>query len=157
MVADLKYHAGAAVPTPAQRSLIWRMTFPGMRDQPGRVRRELANVLRVHPDLDDILMVASELCTNAVVHSRSGHQGGTFSVEITATGEESLTVAVSDEGAATGPCLLTPAPTDTHFRGLQVVKSLSRDFGVDGDAEGRKVWAVFAPLGRAVPCADEPC
>lgn len=157
MVADLKYHAGEGVSTPEQRSLIWRMTFPGMRDQPSHVRKELANVLRAHPDLDDILMVASELCTNAVVHTRSGHQGGTFRVEITATGEESLIVAVTDEGAATGPRLLTPAPTDSHFRGLQVVKSLSRDYGVDGGAEGRKVWAVFAPLGRAVPCADGPC
>lgn len=157
MVADLRDNGGASAPALAQRSLIWQMTFPGMRDQPGRVRRELANVLRAHPDLDDILMVASELCTNAVVHTRSGHQGGTFSVEITATGEESLTVAVSDEGAATGPRLLAPAPTDTHFRGLQVVRSLSRDYGVDGDAEGRKVWALFAPLGRAVTCTDGPC
>jgi serine/threonine-protein kinase RsbW len=157
MVADLKYHAGAAAPAPAQRSLIWRMTFAGMRDQPSHVRRELASVLRAHPDLDDILMVASELCTNAVVHTRSGHQGGTFSVEVTATGEESLVVAVTDEGAATGPRLLTPAPTDTHFRGLQVVKSLSRDYGVDGDAEGRRVWALFPPLGGPVACADGPC
>ncbi len=147
MPADLKYPASAEAPAPAQSSLIWRMTFPGMRDQPGHVRRELATVLRAHPDLDDILMVASELCTNAVVHTRSGLQDGTFSVEVVAAGGESLMLAVTDEGAPTGPRLLTSAPAGTHFRGLQVVKGLSRDYGVDGDATGRRVWALFALRG----------
>lgn len=155
MVADLKDGANAARPDPVQRSLVWRMTFPGLKDQPSRVRRELTAVLRAHPELDEILLVTSELCTNAVLHTRSGHQGGTFDVEVTAIGEESLMVAVTDEGASTGPRLLAPAPTEPHFRGLQVVKGLSRDYGVDGDAEGRTVWALFAPL--EMPRPDRPC
>jgi serine/threonine-protein kinase RsbW len=126
MVTNLKNGTSTVSPAPAQRSLIWRMTFPGMCNQPSLARRELANVLRAHPDLDDILLVASELCTNAVLHTRSGHQGGTFSVEVTATVGESVIVAVADEGAPTGPRLLTPARAGIHFRGLQVVKHLSR-------------------------------
>jgi anti-sigma regulatory factor (Ser/Thr protein kinase) len=157
MAADLKAGTSAAPSDPVQRSLIWWMTFPGLEDQPGRVRQELADVLREHPDLVDILLVTSELCTNALLHTRSGYQGGTFGVEVTAIGEESLMVAVTDEGASTGPRLLTPVPTETHFRGLQVVKGLSLDYGVDGDAQGRTVWALFAPFRRAVPCPDEPC
>ena len=157
MVANLRDDTGAAPPVPGQRSLIWQMTFPGTCDQPCQVRRELANVLRAHRDLADILLVASELCTNAVVHTRSGHQGGTFSVEVTAIGEESLMLAVTDKGASTGPRVLAPTPTDTHFRGLQVVQGLSRDYGVGGDAEGRTVWALFAPLGEALPCPEAPC
>jgi anti-sigma regulatory factor (Ser/Thr protein kinase) len=146
MVADLKEGTSAAPADPVQRSVIWRMTFPGLVDQPGRVREELAVVLRAHPDLGEILLVASELCTNAVVHTRSGGRDGTFSVEVTAIGEESLMIAVTDEGASTGPRLLAPKPTETHFRGLQVVKGLSLDYGVGGDAEGWTVWALFAPL-----------
>lgn len=157
MVADLKDSTSAARPAPTQRSLIWRMTFPGLEDQPGHVRRELAHVLRAHPDLDSILLVASELSTNAVLHTRSGHQGGTFSVEVTAISSESLIVAVTDEGAPTGPRLLTPAHTDTHFRGLQVVQGVSLGYGVDGGEEGRTVWALFAPLGRGVPSPDRTC
>jgi len=152
MVADLKEGSGAASADPVQRSLIWRMTFPGRKDQPGIVRRELAGVLREHPDLAEILLVASELCTNAVVHTRSGDLGGTFDVAVTAIGEESLMVAVTDEGASTGPRLLAPKPTQTHFRGLQVVEGLSLKYGVDGGAEGRTVWALFAPLRQVVPC-----
>ena len=64
MVTDLKEDTGAATAGPAQRSVIWQKTFPGLEDQPGRVRAELAVVLRAHPDLDEILLVASELCTN---------------------------------------------------------------------------------------------
>lgn len=157
MAAGLKDGTSAAQPGPVERSLIWRMTFPGLKDQPRRVRLELADVLRAHLELDDILLVASELCTNAVLHTRSGRQGGTFSVEVTAIGGESLMLAVADEGASTGPRLLAPAPTDTHFRGLQVVKGLSREYGIDGDAGGRTVWALFAPLGRAAPCPDKLC
>src|SRR5580704_9069376 len=146
MVTDLKEDAGAAIADPAQRSVIWQKTFPGLEDQPRRVRAELAVVLRAHPDLDEILLVASELCTNAVVHTRSGGQGGTFGVEVTAIGEEALMIAVTDEGASTVPRLRAAKPTEIHFRGLQVVESLSLAYGDYGDAEGRTVWALFAPL-----------
>lgn len=146
MVTDMKEDTGAATADPAQRSVIWQMTFPGRADQPRHVRAELAVVLRTHPDLDEILLAVTELCTNAVVHTRSGSQGGTFAVEVTAIGEESLMIAVTDDGAATVPRLRAPKPTETHFRGLQVVESLSLDYGDYGDAEGRTVWALFAPL-----------
>lgn len=157
VVADLKDGTSSAPPDRAQRSLIWRMSFPGLHDQPARVRQELTGVLRAHPDLDEIILVASELSTNAVLHTRSGDQGGTFGVEVTAIGEESLMVAVTDEGASTGPRLLAPGPTVTHYRGLQVVKGLSRGYGVDGDAEGRTVWALFAPLRQVATCPDRAC
>jgi anti-sigma regulatory factor (Ser/Thr protein kinase) len=147
MVTDLKEDAGAATADTAPRSVIWQMTFPGRADQPRRVRAELAVVLRAHPDLDEIILVVTELCTNAVVHTRSGRQGGTFGVEVAAIGEESLMIAVTDEGASTLPRPRAAKPTDTHFRGLQVVESLSLDYGNYGDAEGRTVWALFAPLG----------
>lgn len=157
MVADLKEGASAAAADPVQCSLIWRMTCPGLVDQPGRVRRELAVVLRGHPDLDEILLAATELCTNALLHTRSGNPDGTFGVEVTAIGENFLKVAVTDEGASTGPRLHDPGPTETHFRGLQVVMSLSLGYGADGDADGRTVWALFAPLRQVVPCPDGAC
>lgn len=147
MATGLKGGTSAASPGRVRRSPIWRMTFPGLNDQPGRVRRELASVLRPRPDLDDILVVVSELCTNAVVHTRSGSQGGSFSVEVTVADGDSLIVAVTDEGAPTGPRLLDPAQTDAHFRGLHLVEGLSRGYGVDGDEKGRTVWALFASPG----------
>ncbi len=154
MAAHLKDDTSAAPHAPARHSPIWRMTFPGELDQPRLARRKLASLLREHPELGDILTVASELCTNAVVHTRSGHQDGTFTVQVTAVGDEFLMVAVTDEGAPTGPRLLTPDQTATNFRGLQLVKGLSRGYGVDGDAERRTVWALFSPLGKAVPGTD---
>jgi len=147
MVAKLKDSTSAAPAASRQGPLVWRKTFPGTLDQPAQVRRELVTALQTRPDLDEILLVASELCTNAVIHTRSGHQGGTFMIEVTADGE-SLLIAVTDSGAPTEPRLLNPAQTDTNFRGLYVVKALSDGYGVHGDAEGRTVWALFASSGR---------
>ena len=55
-------------------------------------------------------------------------------------------IAVTDAGAPTVPRVRAPKPTETHFRGLQVVESLSLAHGDYGDEEGRTVWARFAPL-----------
>ena len=165
MAANLRDGTSAAPPDSGQPSLVWRKTFPGALDQPGRAREELASALRASPDLDDIFLVAlddikvvtSELCTNAVIHTRSGHHGGTFKVEATTADGESLLVAVADGGAPEGPRLLAPALADTHFRGLHLVMALSDDCGVCGDAEGRTVWALFTRSGKAVSCPGEPC
>lgn len=151
MVADLKEGADPAPAAPARGSLLWRMTFPGRTDQAALVRRGIGKILGAHPDLDQIALVASELSANAVLHTRSGRPGGTFSVEVTETSGAGLMVAVIDEGAATGPRHVTPSETDDHFRGLQMVRALSDRFGVDGGAEGRTVWALFAPLGQESP------
>lgn len=150
MVTPLSDGASTALPACGHRSLIWRKTFPGTSDQPGRARRELADALQSSPyltsvllmPLDDIKVVTSELCTNAVIHTRSG-LGGTFKVEVTTVDGRFLMVAVTDDGAQGSPSLGTPDETDTHYRGLQLVNALSSVYGFYGDDEGRTVWAAF--------------
>jgi anti-sigma regulatory factor (Ser/Thr protein kinase) len=86
----------------------------------------------------DILVCATELAANAVLHSRSGLPGGQFSVEVACAGQ-SVRVTVEDSG---GPWAERDnGDIDAECgRGLQVVAALSADMGLTGDAAGRMAW-----------------
>jgi serine/threonine-protein kinase RsbW len=102
------------------------------------VRRWLSSLLPDCPARDDVLSVATELSSNAIMHTLSGH-GGQFTVEVTWYGAV-VQVSVTDSGAATGPMDIDD-PGGEHGRGLIVVRGLSVRNGVHGDQRGRQVWA----------------
>jgi anti-sigma regulatory factor (Ser/Thr protein kinase) len=102
------------------------------------VRRWLASLLPDCPAHDDVAIVASEPCSNAVVHSASG-QGGWFAVEITWY-KSAVRVAVADCGAPAGPRVIDDLAGE-HGRGLLVVRELAGRAGTCGDERGRLVWA----------------
>lgn len=133
--------SGTTTPPPAARPL--RRTFRG---EPGQVSlaRDFVRRYLIGRDcsaeaLQDILVCASELAANAVLHSRSGLPGGHFSVEVALHAGRWLRVTVEDSG---GPW--TERDTDEQDaefgRGLHVVSALSEDMGITGDAFGRMAW-----------------
>ena len=58
----------------------WR-AFPGHPDQVAEARHFAARALASCPAAADVVLLTSELATNAVQHSATGH-GGTFGVAI---------------------------------------------------------------------------
>jgi hypothetical protein len=120
--------------------------FPGDAGQLRVLRQWLAALLPPCPGRDDVIMVAHELGSNAIAHTRSG-QGGRFTVEVTWSGAV-VRVAVADGGAATGPAEIDD-PGAEHGRGLAVVRELSVRTGVCGDHLGRLVWAEVLWTGQA--------
>lgn len=121
--------------TPVLRS--WRI-FPGEADQVRALRWWLKELLPPCEALDDVILVASELATNAIRHTASG-QGGQFAVEITWT-VDAVRVGVVDEGGPSEPRIID-APTGEAGRGLLAIRELSVRRGCDGDELGRGVWA----------------
>jgi hypothetical protein len=117
----------------------WRRTFPGEPRQLGELRGWIASLLPPRPPRDDVTSVADELASNAIRHTRSGNDGGLFTVEITRHGPL-VRVTVTDEGAPHGPALVDD-PDSEHGRGLVVVNALAVRAGVHGDCHGRRVWA----------------
>src|SRR5580693_3826929 len=115
-----------------------RRAFFGEQRELGALRRWLESLLPEHPARDDVVLVATELATNAVLHTASG-QGGWFEVDITWRGPV-VRIAVIDGGAPTGPRLIEDPGSD-HGRGLRIVRGLSACTGVRGDVRGRWVWA----------------
>jgi anti-sigma regulatory factor (Ser/Thr protein kinase) len=115
----------------------WK-AFDGTDGQVRNVRRWLETLLAPGPARDDLVLVATELSTNAVRHTASG-RGGRFTVEIVQL-DSVVRLTVADGGAPTEP-LPASDPLAEHGRGLFVVQALAERTGVTGDCHGREVWA----------------
>jgi anti-sigma regulatory factor (Ser/Thr protein kinase) len=86
-------------------------------------------------DTDTVLLLVSELCTNAVRHAATE-----FEVHIEATDHE-VTVTVVDHDPRHRPRLGNPAPDATSGRGLFIVEKLSKSWGCERHGRGAKsVW-----------------
>lgn len=93
------------------------------------------------PDIrDTVTLIVSELVTNAVVHTASGHV-----VCELREGEEQLRIAVRDEGGAADP-RIRDCGEEERGRGLVLVEALSSAWGADSTGHGtaRVVWAELA-------------
>ncbi len=110
--------------------------FPGEAGQVRQARRFLAGLLDGCPAGDDALLCVSELATNAVRHSRSGGQGGRFTV-IAAVRAGRLRVGVTDEG---GPWRPERGGDGQSGRGLLIVGELASRWGREDTGTGRTVW-----------------
>jgi anti-sigma regulatory factor (Ser/Thr protein kinase) len=87
--------------------------------------------------VDDVRLVVSELATNVLKHC-----GTSFVVELHAT-DARVVLTVRDDSWAR-PERGEAGPSATSGRGLAIVDRVSRDWGVDGAADGGKaVWAEF--------------
>jgi serine/threonine-protein kinase RsbW len=109
-------------------------TFPGEPAQVGRVRAEVRAYLAGCPRSDDAVLIASELATNAILHSGSGGQSFTVRAEVF---RSYCWVEVEDLG---GPWLCRQRDDRPH--GLDIVTALVGDsWGVETSGGCRVTWA----------------
>jgi two-component sensor histidine kinase len=104
------------------------------------MRADLAAVLNGCPIADETILVASELATNAVVHSSSRLPGGRFIVRAEVHPGDYVWVEVEDQG---GPWA-RQHHSDDRPHGLDIVRAIAGDanWGIDGDATiGHVTWA----------------
>lgn len=113
------------------------------------VRRSIADDLeseRVTPDsIDDVVLVASELVGNAVLHAATGTDQNldvTWEVE-----PEAVVVRVLD-GSPELPRQRSTNENETGGRGLSIVAAIAADWGVRRNDSGKQVWARI-PISRA--------
>ncbi|MDV5149390.1 ATP-binding protein [Streptomyces sp. SBC-4] len=96
---------------------------------------------------DTVALVVSELVTNAVVHTASNR----VICELR-EGEDTLRIAVRDEGGPAGP-RMRDCGEDERGRGLLIVDALCTAWGADrtGHGTAQIVWAELAH-GMGEPC-----
>ncbi|KAB2375395.1 ATP-binding protein [Actinomadura montaniterrae] len=123
--------------------LCWRRSFPGGAEQARAVRRFVGCLLAGCPYLDDVLLAADELVVNALRHTKSGQEGGAFTVEV-ARHAGRVAVSVADQGGPGEPVVLHAAELAEGGRGLRTISLTAESWGWHGNDRGRTVTAVFA-------------
>lgn len=136
---------------------LWKVPPPPPRAARLRLTRDRASVRVVRSLLDrllsswrldgrvddgDLKLVATELATNAVVHT-----GAPETITIRYLGE-SLRIEVRDASAA-APQPRSPSLDAEGGRGMRLVESLADSWGVDEVPNGKQVWCEVgvAPAG----------
>lgn len=86
-------------------------------------------------DADTVLLLVSELVTNAIRHAATP-----FDLAVRVDGSQ-VTVEVVDHDRTHPPRLRNPRPDDTSGRGLRIVDELSTSWGTEPVApDAKRVW-----------------
>jgi anti-sigma regulatory factor (Ser/Thr protein kinase) len=120
------------------------LVFPGLARSVSVARHCVRSVLTAagHQNVDDALLVVSELVGNAVVHTVSGLAGGLVTVDVREIGQNMTRIDVIDQGASTAPQVCESGDTASSGRGLRLVEETAVRWGVRDDSlGGRAVWA----------------
>jgi anti-sigma regulatory factor (Ser/Thr protein kinase) len=124
--------------------VLGEITLPGVERSVPVIRHCVAAMLSAagHADADDVLLVASELVSNAVVHSRSSQANGRVTVVIADVGGQAVHIEVIDEGSDGLPRAREADPHSGGGRGLFLVEHVSAKWGIrEMDAGRMAVWA----------------
>ncbi|WP_405839973.1 ATP-binding protein [Streptomyces platensis] len=135
-----------------------------------RMREELSASGVQDTVVDDAVLILSELLSNSCRHARPIYENGSpgsattepheapvasvrASWRIDAQGR--LTVAVTDGGGPTRPLPATPSVTARGGRGLAIIRSLAKDWGVHDTVVGEvTVWAALSLQGAFATRVD---
>jgi hypothetical protein len=116
-------------------------SYPGMIDQVRIVRADLATVARNCPVEDDLIQLMSELATNAILRSRSGHPDRMFTVRAYLYPGDYAWVEVADLGDE----WTDDGHHDEHGRGLAIVAAVTGDGNWDIAGNTASRVASFRP------------
>lgn len=122
---------------------VFHLVVPCDPEAPARVRAELEKVDAIAPLREDARLVASEIVSNAVLHSgcSADHQ-----LDVRGRlGEDFFEISVHDPGLTEEAPLVRDNP-DIGGLGLRIVERLAAAWGV-ARPNGRVVWAQL-PLRR---------
>lgn len=132
----------------------WEQTYPGTPDQARHLRAALGVLLAGCPLAGDVILLASELAANAIIHSASGQPGGTFTVRLTHRHGDHVRAEVTDQGSGWDGGLAARAGRP---HGLYLLQALSNRCGVHGGTPARTVWfRIDYPARPARPVTGSP-
>ena len=114
--------------------------FPGRADQVALARRFAVDALGERSRQRDVIgLLVSEAATNALLHSSSGHDHGSFTVVYVIT-RNRVRIEVHDLGAPGVPRRRVHDLDSMSGRGLELFEALADRWGYRGDERGRVIW-----------------
>lgn len=121
------------------------LTLPHTPASASRARRALVEHLRGYgvPDglVGDAQLALSEMVGNAVRHARPRSDGSLLAkCEVY---DSTISLTVIDGGGASTPRVRRTSPDEGSGRGLAIVATLARRWGVDRYGPDTRVWAEF--------------
>jgi len=120
------------------------VVLSGLAERAGVARIFVGAVLAGHPGRDAAVLMASELFSISVRHSRSGAPGGTVTVTVPA-GDGLIRVEVTDEGGPGAPRMRQAGRDEEGGRGLELAAALATRWGWKRHGARPLTWFELIP------------
>ncbi|MGW2443844.1 ATP-binding protein [Streptomyces sp. NPDC001675] len=136
------------------KARVWGLSCPGFPEEVSRARRWTRDILRGSPLADDAELIVSELSANAIIHTASGREHGSFHLAVAVSAQVVAVSVTDDGGTGTAPKVEHQDQDAEHGRGLGMVSVIAHRVVVHDSDQGHTVtaelYADVRPGGR--PC-----
>lgn len=132
---------------------VWGLTCPGFPEEVSRARRWTRDILRDSPLAEDAALIVSELSANAILHTASGQESGSFHLAL-AVSSQVVALSVTDNGGAGAPKVEHQDQEAEQGRGLAMVDAIAHRLVVHDSADGR---TITAELYAGAHAGGHPC
>ncbi|KAB1147132.1 ATP-binding protein [Streptomyces luteolifulvus] len=133
---------------------VWGMSCPGFPEEVSRARRWTRDILSGSPLAEDAELIVSELSANAILHTATGREAGSFHLAV-AVSPQVIALSVTDDGGTgTAPKVEHEDQEAEHGRGLGMVSAIAHRVVVH-DCDG--AHTVTAELFTTARSGGHPC
>jgi anti-sigma regulatory factor (Ser/Thr protein kinase) len=136
--------AAADINPPPSGRVLGRLTIAGRPEHVGTARSFVADALSGHPVSDVMVLLTSEIVTNAVLHSDSRRPGGTVTITVLEAAN-GVRVEVADAGSQLSVPAVKGDSCVTGGHGLVLVQRLADEWGYAHGDPGITVWFRIGP------------
>ncbi|GGM03949.1 hypothetical protein GCM10010129_54380 [Streptomyces fumigatiscleroticus] len=124
---------------------VWGLSCPGFPEEVSRARRWTRDILRDSPLVEEAALIVSELSSNAILHTASGQEAGSFHLAL-AVSPQVIALSVTDAGGTDTAPKVEHQEHDQdqdaeHGRGLCLVSALAHRVVVHDSYGGYTVTA----------------
>lgn len=131
------------------KARVWGLSCPGFPEEVSRARRWTRDILRGSPLADDAELIVSELSANAILHTASGSERGTFHLAVAVSAQVVAVSVTDDGGTGTAPKAEHQDQDAEHGRGLGMVSALAHRVVVHQSQAGHTVTAELFTDGHS--------
>src|SRR3954447_15931960 len=134
-------HKGTCMHEYTSTARVCVFSGPGFPEEVSRARRWTRDILRDSPLAEDAELIVSELSANAILHTASGRERGSFHLALSVSAQV-IALSVTDEGGTgTAPKVEHQDQEAEHGRGLGMVSAIAHRVVVHDSDNGHTVTA----------------